>query len=531
MSESTTASDAQWEHAVIHLVWWRSDKIRRLIFGWVELMPVGAPLPANHPFLRKSLPGASNSFVHVARFPTDAASATWWFEKARDGALQLPTHPLKPTPGDGSEVLCGPMVAEPGHDIWILADELPFLPRIHGFAEARGLHGKLSEEVKAGIATEDFEQWFQSHMFFSLRDHPEYQGSLLCVRYDPVVRWVDNGIADLTAADETELYRVKTWPAAARDDLTLSVTQRRPYGITRPIAHHIKRPGQLIEVKWPGKISETASQIADGTGIVHWRSDYTAFLRQIGVNGTATVGMEVIEIRENGKVIDKFSKNKSLGSIGAGSLVGEALKPESFEVSASVARSKREERARLGRYAPTWLEDELEAASLVRAILGGAKQSIWIFDPYFSARGLLRFVLSVQPGSPKVEAFTSAAHLKTKLKHDPSRRVLDGVQSALADLASHKVDIEMRLLPGGVHPIHDRFIVVDEARAWMSGNSLSAIGRRASVLLEVPLSDDLVERLTEVRRNSVSFNEWAARQDVGEVDDENEVDEDGQPLQ
>ena len=530
MSDSKPANGAQWEHAVIHLVWWRSGKVRRLIFGWVELMPVGAPLPANHPFLRKSLSGASSSYVHVARFPTDATTATQWFEKAREGTLTLPAHPLKPTPGDGSEVLCGPMVAEPGDDDWIVADELPFLPSIHGFAEVRGLHGKLSPDVEADIASTDFEQWFQSHMFFSLRDHPEFQGSLLSVRYDPVVRWVDNGLADLNDTDETELYRVKTWPSAACDGLRLSVTQRRPYGITRPKSHQIKRPGQPLEVCWPGRIAETAAQIIDRDGVVHWRSDYTAFLRQIGMHGTATVGTEVIEIRENGKVIDKFSKSKTLGPIGGDRLLGEALKPESFQVSASVARSKREERARLGRYAPTWLEDEQEAANLVRAILGGAKRSIWIFDPYFSARGLLRFVLSVQPGSPKVEAFTSAAHLKTKLKHNPSRRVLDGVRSALADLASHKVDIEMRLLPGGAHPIHDRFIVVDEARAWMSGNSLSSIGRRASVLLEIPLSDDLVERLAGVRRSSVSFNEWLEQQDTGEAGDENEVDEDGEPL-
>jgi hypothetical protein len=253
-------------------------------------------------------------------------------------------------------------------------------------------------------------------------------------------------------------------------------------------------------------------------------------MRQIGLQGTAIVGTEVIEIQENGKVIDRYSKNKSLGAIGGNRLIGEALKPESFQVSASIASSKREERASLSRYAPTWLEDEQEAANLVRAILGGAKRSIWIFDPYFSARGLLRFVLSVQPGSPKVEVFTSAAHLKTKLEHDPSGRVLDGVQSALADVASHKVHIELRLLSGGAHPIHDRFIVVDEARAWMSGNSLSAIGRRASVLLEVPLSDELIERLAGVRRASVGFNEWLARKGPSEADGDTDVDEDGDHL-
>lgn len=531
MSERATASAAQWKHGVIHLVWWRSGNVRKLIFGWVELLPAGAPMPANHPFLRKRLSGASESFVQVARFPMDADTALQRFEEATAGALALPTHPLQPTRGDGAQVLFGPVDEEPNGDDWIVADELPFLPRIHGLAEVRGLHGKLDADVEADTSTNDFEQWFRNHMFFSLREHPEFRGSLLCVRYDPVVRWVDNRLVDLSAVDEVELYRVSTWPSASTDGLKLSVTQQRPYGITRPRTHQIVRPGAPTRIQWHGKIAETASEIVDRDGVVRWRSGYTPFLRQIGMEGSFTVGTEVIEVRENGKVIDSFSKSNSLVSSGGSGFVGEALKPGSFQVSASVARVKREERERLARYAPTWLEEEQHAANLVRAILSQAKRSVWIFDPYFSSRGLLRFVLAVQPGSPKVEAFTSAAHLKTKLKHDSSRRVLDDVQSAMAALAAHKVDIALRLLPGGSHPIHDRFIIVDESRAWMSGNSLSAIGRRASVLLEVPLSEELIDRLKGIRANSVGIDEWLSRQNEGAVDDESDADEDGEPLQ
>ncbi|CAB3755437.1 VPA1262 family N-terminal domain-containing protein [Paraburkholderia humisilvae] len=530
MSESKNIGAAvQWEHGIIHLVWWRFGKVRRLVFGWIELMPIGAPLPPNHPFLRKRISGANESFVHVARFPMNANAAVEWFDSAQRGALVLPTHPLLPTPGDGAELLCGDMDAEPKGSDWAVADQLPFLPQIHGLAEVRGLHGKMNFDVEADTNTDDFDQWFKDHMFFSLREHSEFRGSLLCVRYDPVVRWVDNRLMDLSAIDEAELYRVSTWPSASSEGLKISVTQRRPYGTTKPIVREIARPGTPIEIQWRGKIAETASEIVDRDGVVRWRSGFTSFLRQIGIQGAFAVGTDAIEVREDGKVIDSFSKSKLIGPRGAGNLVGEALRADSFQVAASVSRFKREERERLAQYAPTWLEDEKHAANLVRAILGQARQSVWIFDPYFSARGLLRFVLSVQPGSPKVEVFTSAKHLRTKLKSDPSKRVMDGVQSAMADLKAHKIDIELRLLPGGAHPIHDRFIVVDESRAWMSGNSLSAIGRRASVLLEVPLCEDLIGRLTDVRKKSTSFNDWLSRGE-GEIEDVDAADDDGAPL-
>jgi len=179
---------------------------------------------------------------------------------------------------------------------------------------------------------------------------------------------------------------------------------------------------------------------------------------------------------------------------------------------------------------PMWLELEQQAADVVRGIVTRAANTVWLFDPYFSARAFLRFVLAVAPGNAKVEVFTSASHLKTRLRSDPTRRELDAVHSAMNQITARGIDARLFVLSGGAHPMHDRFVVVDESRAWMSGNSLSAIGRRTSVLLELPLAGDVIDRLKDVRQAARPFSEWLAGIESGRPDDSSDDLEDDEPL-
>jgi hypothetical protein len=530
VNETTDVEASGWEHGVIHLVWWRAGNVRRLIFGWVELLPSGVPMPANHPFRRKPVLGAKDRFVHVARFPMSAQDAMRWFEQARSGTLLLPSHPLSPTNGDGACLEGSPTILEPLGDEWTLADELPFAPRIHGAAEVRGLHGALSPGVAADIGSEDFDAWFRKTMFFSLLEHNELQGSLLCVRYDPVIRGVDSLLVSDDEANEAEVYRVTRWPKAVLEGMRLIVTQRRPHGISRPKISPIARAGQVIKVQWQGKINQTSSEVVDDAFSIRWHSGFTGYFRQVRINPSVIVGTDRIEISEDGKIIDSYSVSRRLGRGGNPSFAGEALKPDSFQVEAEVARARREERAALARYEPMWLEEEQEAADVVRGIVTRAASTVWLFDPYFSARAFLRFVLAVAPGSATVEVFTSASHLKTRLRLDPTRRELDGVQSAMNEIMARGTDARLFVLPGGVHPMHDRFVVVDGSRAWMSGNSLSAIGRRTSVLLELPLAGDVIDRLKEVRRAARPFSEWLAGVESGSSEGSIDDLEDDEPV-
>ncbi len=58
-------------------------------------------------------------------------------------------------------------------------------------------------------------------------------------------------------------------------------------------------------------------------------------------------------------------------------------------------------------------------------------------------------------------------------------------------------------------PLHDRFLVID-GRVWLSGNSLHAIGERASVLIEIPDPDEILTRMKPILGLAVPFEQWLA---------------------
>jgi len=510
-----TSAVSAWGNALVHLVWWRGGQIRSLVFGWIELLPAGVPTPAHHPFIGRPVAGARDRFFHAARFPMTSGEATNWFARALAGQLCLPTHPDRQTPGDGSCLTNPPTTMEPPGDTWSIATDLPFLPRMHGLVDVRGLHGKLNAELSADLGTGDFKEWFKRTMFFDLGEHNELRGSLLFVRHNPVIRRVEVRLQDRTVADETELYRVVAWPKARLDGYRLVVSQRRPHGISRPMTSLLKRPGEVISVQWSGKVNETAAEVVGEDFTVQWRSDFTGFFRQIGITATPVLATEIVEIRDKDKVIDTFSVGHRDGPLTRTSVIGESLAPDTFQVTAEVARLKRLEKANLLRYTPIWLEEEDQAANAVRGIVAQANTSVWLFDPYFPRLALLRFVMAVPRSRVEVSVFTSAEMLNSKAGGSPLRRAHEGVERAIEEISQRGINIKVFVLPGGDHPMHDRFIVVDQIRAWMSGNSLEAIGRRASVLLELPNADELIENLAGVKDRSVPFSNWLAQKKSG----------------
>jgi hypothetical protein len=529
LNESSAVS--AWGNALVHLVWWRCGQTRSLVFGWIELLPTGVPIPANHPFLRRPVSESRDRFFHAARFPMTASEATTWFARALAGELCLPGHPDKPTPGDDSSLADPPTAMEPPGDDWSTATDLPFLPKMHGVIEVRGLHGKLSAEVLADVDTSDFEEWFRRTMFFNLGEHTELRGSLLCVRHNPIIRRVEVRLEDRTVADETELYRVISWPKAKLDGCRLVVSQRRPHGISKPVTSPLGRPGEVISVQWFGKVNETAAEVVGEDFTVQWRSDFTGFFRQIGITASPVTPTEIVEIRDKDKIIDTFSVAHRDGPLTRTTVIGEALATDAFQVTAEVARLKRLEKANLLRYTPMWLEEEDQAANVVRSIVAQAKASVWLFDPYFSRLGLLRFVMAVPRSQAEVSVFTSAEMLNSKISGEPGHRAHEGVERAIEEISQRGVKVKVFVLPGGGHPMHDRFIVVDQLRAWMSGNSLEAIGRRASVLLELPNADELIENLARVKNQSVSFSDWLALKKTGKEGPGDSNATDDEPLQ
>ena len=65
-------------------------------------------------------------------------------------------------------------------------------------------------------------------------------------------------------------------------------------------------------------------------------------------------------------------------------------------------------------------------------------------------------------------------------------------------------------MPGRRAPLHDRFLIAD-GRVWLSGNSLNAIGTRASLLIELPNPEEVLNHLAPIIERTELFSTWLSQ--------------------
>jgi hypothetical protein len=66
------------------------------------------------------------------------------------------------------------------------------------------------------------------------------------------------------------------------------------------------------------------------------------------------------------------------------------------------------------------------------------------------------------------------------------------------------------VLSGKTPPLHDRFLVIDDEVLFL-GNSLNALGERASLILSVPDSEPILAKLKLMAAMAVAFENYASR--------------------
>ena len=66
------------------------------------------------------------------------------------------------------------------------------------------------------------------------------------------------------------------------------------------------------------------------------------------------------------------------------------------------------------------------------------------------------------------------------------------------------------VLTGKTPALHDRFLAIDDT-VWFLGNSLNALGDRASLILQVPNSDPILSKLRQMQVEAVPFETYVSR--------------------
>src|SRR5580693_8418724 len=109
------------------------------------------------------------------------------------------------------------------------------------------------------------------------------------------------------------------------------------------------------------------------------------------------------------------------------------------------------------------------------------------------------------------EKAETEASPRSGVKRNSEQRRLEAFAAAIGTFARRGIrNAEALVLIGKVPPLHDRFLVVDE-RVWFLGNSLNALGDRASMILQLPDPEQVIHRLQALRQEAVPFEEYVKR--------------------
>ena len=387
------------------------------------------------------------------------------------------------------------------------------------------------EAVTADAGTISF---LKRRLHVDLADYSEYLGSLALVVPDPVLRLVQHFLVPAQDGEPEKLvYRLVPRAGQTLTGLSLTILERRANLLSRFETIAVPDDG-LVTV--PCMLPVQASGYVV-THPVHGVLAYQAplpFIRSVHVN-LGVVGRRVrVEVprtdspqSETTKYdVAEFSHESPID-------VGETTPmPDLGRVIGAEARRGR--RAEAKRYDQTWFDHGERSAALtfVRSRIGQARRYVLVADPYFGARQILQFLHAVprtavaftiltsrlafesdenEKASTPEGIATTPNESRSQKKKDAETRRLDDFAATMATFGKRGIkNASAFVLVGKIPPLHDRFLVIDDS-VWFLGNSLNALGDRASLILQVPDSGPIVERLRLMEAQALSFEDYAQR--------------------
>jgi hypothetical protein len=192
------------------------------------------------------------------------------------------------------------------------------------------------------------------------------------------------------------------------------------------------------------------------------------------------------------------------------------------------AEQRRTQRAAAKQYKQTWFDSGQrdEALAFLRQQLARARSSVMVADPYFGWLQIYQFLQAVPRTQVDFTILTSRLAFESEFadsgampeeKADapasaptPEPERLARFTHSLAELNRRGMkSITALVLSGKTPPLHDRFLVIDDDVLFL-GNSLNALGERASLILSVPDSEPILAKLMAMASTAQAFESYVS---------------------
>jgi hypothetical protein len=493
----------------------RSQK-PRLVCGIVSLLSPDRPQPTSSRVeLRKLTQDKGTIFFR--KVAMTAADAVIWYRGFSDSELRTPL-PYDPVDtlekSDNTLVACcisgedqgWPALGFPlsGVDLFETNGALPF--PFTG-AEPVRIHRRfgLDPLVDDALIDDEAVAFLKRRLHIDLRSYSEYQASVSLLAPDPIIRSIDHFVVPGTGKEDV-VIQLKARRAGSLRNLSITLCQYRDQLITFLKTIAVPADG-LIVVDVAGGVSASGYTISHPEhGILHHQPPLP-FLRDIRLNTSVarrrvTVEAPLSSARSAQQESYSVTEYASLQEPGR---INDAAGDILTRRQNARARRKRESLALASDQ--LWLDSRQEAASFLRNKIRSARRRVWFVDPYMGGLQFFQFVHSVS-FEVEIMILTSRPGIEAAAKTSGANghpSFAAGLRS-LADRGFTRVSAYV--LPGRTSPaLHDRFLVVDD-QVWTLGNSLNALGERASLVLKVPDPYALIEKLSEFRDAALSFDAY-----------------------
>ena len=148
-----------------------------------------------------------------------------------------------------------------------------------------------------------------------------------------------------------------------------------------------------------------------------------------------------------------------------------------------------------------------EAIQYVRERMGDARHAVLIVDSYFAGPELLAFGHAIRRSDVHLRILSSTAAFKESnfgpIRAESGSQLLQILNTTFRD---YSLTPEIRVL-GDPPAVHDRFLVIDGS-VWLLGNSLTAIGERAGMIVRLADPEPVITRLEGFWSEARTLADW-----------------------
>ena len=491
--------------AVIHIAWFRDDNARHLLFGMVELRPSEFPDTFGCPTKSARAKNQTRKYLHYQRFVLPVEHAIHWYRSAVDGYIVLPRDPKHRESGDGPNLEGGPFIPEPPWPHFETSNVLNFVPDwMHG-SRAHFLFPEnvISRPVRDTIGTNRNQtmlvEWLNFDIVYA---YPEYQGAICMVAPNPLFRSVEKSRLEPSTANsvETVVYKIVKRHGQSLKGLRLEVHSERLRGRMAPLVHEFNRDA-IVSFDLPAELLREGRLISHPKhGLLSW-NEPLPLSKNIRVNFELQRRTKRVQVPAAGHKRPEYEYEVHELGDAEEIRVGDQLENSDVVSRLLQAEHRRSRQRDAKNYDQQWFHDApSDAAEFVRQRISAAQQTVFIVDPYFAGREFLAFGHAIC--RPRVQLRVLTSQLAFTQVDAPGRNP-DTASELMAIVKDTFADYlrppEIRVLPGQLPAVHDRFLVVDNT-VWLSGSSLNTIGERAGMIVRLPDPEPVIKRLEALWR-------------------------------